>query len=247
MEQTILQIQDYLTENEVELALNKLRSIFSISNSELVNDAILLAGQFKKLQSDVRKGIIDYSQENLRHNKIMDAILSLIDEIKQAPEKYSEFGKAENQLDQSVREKGKAELPTDIKDALFERIAYIKEKKLRINALWVDDIPSNNQYESKVLSTLGLVIDFAQTSDEAGQMISSKKYELVLSNISRNDVDEEGLLFHKKLLGKGIDIPMIFYIGHVDRNRGVPAFAFGIADMPNDLIHLVLDVIERKY
>jgi CheY-like chemotaxis protein len=247
MEQTILQIQDYLTENEVELALNKLRSIFSISNSELVNDAILLAGQFKKLQSDVRKGIIDYSQENLRHNKIMDAILSLIDEIKQAPEKYSEFGKAENQLDQSVREKGKAELPTGIKDALFERIAYIKEKKLRINALWVDDIPSNNQYESKVLSTLGLVIDFAQTSDEAGQMISSKKYELVLSNISRNDVDEEGLLFHKKLLCKGIDIPMIFYIGHVDRNRGVPAFAFGIADMPNDLIHLVLDVIERKY
>lgn len=247
MEQTIIQIQDYLTNNELDLALGKLRSVFSISNSELVNDVIILAGQFKKLKSDIRKGIIDYTQENLRHNKIMNSILSLIDELKNEPERFEEFDRAVNQLDKSVKEKGRDELPLWIKDALFERIAYVKEKGIKIKTIWVDDIPSNILYESRVLGSVGLEIDFAKSSEEARQLLTKGNYEIILSDISRYGKHDEGLMFHKELIEKGIDLPIIFYTGYVDRKRGVPPFAFGIADMPNDLIHLVLDVIERKY
>jgi DNA-binding NtrC family response regulator len=247
MEQTIIQIQDYLTDNELDLALKKLRSVFSISNSELVNDVILLAGQFKKLKSDVRKGIIDYAQESLKHNRIMNSVLSLIDELKNEPEKFEEFDKAENQLDESIKDKGKKELPLWIKDALFERIAYVKEKEIKIKAIWVDDIPQNNLYESQVLSSVGLEIDFAKSSEEASQLLTKGDYEIMLSDISRYGKHDEGLRFHKELVEKGIDLPTIFYTGYVDREKGVPPFAFGIADMPNDLIHLILDIIERKY
>lgn len=247
MEQTIIQIQDYLTNNEVELALNKLRSVFSISNSDLMNDVIILTGQFKKLKSDMRRGIIDYAQKNLQHNTIMNSILSLIDEIKQRPERFEEFNKTENQLDKSIKNKEKNELPTWIKDALFERIAYVKEKELKIKTLWVDDFPSNNFYESQVLISIGLEIDFAKSSEEAKQLLSKSNYEIMLSDISRHSKHDEGLRFHKELIGKGIDLPTIFYIGYFERNKGVPPYAFGITDIPNDLIHLILDVIERRY
>jgi len=247
MEQTILQIQNYLANNELEPALNKLRSVFSISNSELVNDVIILAGQLKKLKSDIRIGIIDYTQENLRHNKIMNSISSLIDAIKNDPDRFNEFDKTETLLDKSIKHKGKGELPVWIKDALFERIAYVKEKELNIKAIWIDDFPINNLYESGVLNSIGLEIEFAKSSEEAKQILSKDNYEIVLSDISRHGKHDEGLRFHKELIGTGIDLPIIFYTGYVERERGVPPFAFGIADMPNDLIHLVLDVIERKY
>ncbi len=247
MEATIIQLQDFLKENEIDLAIKKMISVFSISNSELVNDAIMLSGRFKKLKSDIRKGIIDYGQENMERARIMDAILSLIDEIKQDPRQFEAFDKTENQLDQSIKEKGRDELPLWIKDALFERIAYVKEKKIKIQALWVDDFPSNILYERNLLELIGLEISFVKSSDEAARLLTEHKFELMLSDISRNGKYDEGQSFHQKLVEEGIDLPTIFYTRKVDRSRGVPPFAFGIADLPNDLIHLVLDVIERKY
>jgi hypothetical protein len=39
---------------------------------------------------------------------------------------------------------------------------------------------------------------------------------------------------------------LIFFIGEVDKNKPVPIGAFGITDDFEDLIHYVLDVLERK-
>lgn len=247
LEQTIRQLQDYLANNELDLALNKLRSVFSISNSELVNDAIILTAQLKKLKSDTRKGIIDYAQETLRYNIIVNSVLSMIDEIKNEPERFGEYDKTLNQLDTSIKDKGRGELPLWIKDALFERIGYVKGKGIALKAIWVDDFPSNVFFESRILRSFGVTIDFATSSAEAEHMLAKDTYDMVLSDVTRDEKPEEGLIFHRKLLMQGIDLPIIFYTGYIDRAKGTPPFAFGIADMPNDLIHLVLDVIERKY
>lgn len=247
MEQAVLQLEDFVANNELDLALKKLQSIFSLSNSELVNDVILLAAQFRKLHSDVRKGIIDYTQENLTHNKISNAILSLIKEIKNCPNVFAELTSVEKELDQSVKEKTNEELSIEIKDALFERLTYIKGKEIVIKAIWIDDFPSNNIYESKILSLIGIQIDIAKSSDEGYKMIKKNSYEIILSDISRNGISDEGIRFHRQLIGENIDIPLIFYTGFADRSKGVPPYAFGIVDLPNELIHLVLDVIERKY
>ncbi|TNE56034.1 MAG: response regulator [Bacteroidetes bacterium] len=247
MEQTILQIQDLLTNNEVEPALHKLRSIFSLAGSDLVNDAVLLSGQIKKLQSDVRKGILDYSQETLAHNRLLNATVSLLDELRQAPDKFAAFVATEQQLDISVRQRGAELLSADIKDVLFERMAAVKEKNLDLRILWVDDSPSNNRYESRLLESIGLRTDYAESSTAARQLLETNNYTLILSDISRNGVSDEGFRFLRELIEQGIDLPTIFYTARVHRNRGVPPFAFGIAAMPNDLLHLVLDVLARKY
>lgn len=247
MEATVTHIQDLITENEIDKALNKLRTIFSISDSELVNDVILISGQFKKLRSDKRKGIIDSAEENLRHNRILHSILSLLDEMKADPEQFSAYTQAQNKLDESVKDRGREELPYWIKDALFERITYVKEKDVQVKALWVDDNPHYNINETDVLSSFGLKVEVALSSDEAVQMLGDGNYDLMLSDIRRGEIADEGIKFHRRLLVKGIDIPTIFYAAGFDRKLGVPPYAFGITNMPNELIHLVLDVIERKY
>ncbi|MEM8899040.1 MAG: response regulator [Bacteroidota bacterium] len=247
MEATITHIQDLITENEIDKALKKLRTIFSISESELVNDVILISGQFKKLKSDKRKGIIDSAEENLRHNRILHSVLSLLDEMKADPEQFAAYTQTQNKLDESVKVRGKEELPYWIKDALFERITYVKEKNVLVKALWVDDNPHYNINETEVLSSFGLVVDTALSSDEALQMLGNEKYDLMLSDMRRGEMPDEGIKFHRSLLTKGIDIPTIFYAAGFDRRLGVPPYAFGMTNMPNELIHLVLDVIERKY
>jgi hypothetical protein len=40
--------------------------------------------------------------------------------------------------------------------------------------------------------------------------------------------------------------PLVFYLGRVDPTRGVPVGAFGIADEPEPLLHLVSVVLERQ-
>ena len=90
-------------------------------------------------------------------------------------------------------------------------------------------------------------MDIAKSSKEGYQLILQKDYGIILSDISRGGKHDEGIRFHKELLEKGIDLPMIFYVGFVEREKGTPPFSFGIADNPIDVIHLVLDVLQRKY
>jgi hypothetical protein len=42
------------------------------------------------------------------------------------------------------------------------------------------------------------------------------------------------------------DTPVVFYIGQADPHVYTPPGAFGIASDPEDLLHLILDVMERK-
>ena len=38
---------------------------------------------------------------------------------------------------------------------------------------------------------------------------------------------------------------VVFYVGRVDRAAGVPAGSFGITNRPDELLHLVMDALER--
>lgn len=245
MDQTILELQDYVTDNELALALTKLRSIFSIADSDLVNDAIIVSGQLKKWQSDVRKGIIGAAEQNLRHNRIMDSILSLIDEIKQEPTVFEAYIQAQEQLDESVQDKGQAELPVGVKNAFFERITRVKEQGIQLKAIWIDDFPINNLYERRMLHNIGVEVECATSSAEARQLLDQQSYAILISDVAREGTRDEGLRFHQELVENGLDLPTIFYTGQVERSKGVPPYAFGIADLPTDLVHLVCDIIDR--
>ena len=60
----------------------------------------------------------------------------------------------------------------------------------------------------------------------------------------RGDDPTAGLSMLEGLRKSHPDLPVIFYVGEVDRARGVPPFAFGLTNLPNELLHLI-PLLER--
>lgn len=127
--------------------------------------------------------------------------------------------------------------------SLLNRLSHYPKKTLRI--LWVDDHPDTVMYESGVLQSLGMMVEFARTSANAMERLGREKFQIVVSDIHRGDQAAAGLSLMGDMHTRDMWPPMIFYVSELDKSKGVPAGAFGITDDPNELIHLVLDAAER--
>lgn len=111
--------------------------------------------------------------------------------------------------------------------------------------LWVDDHPENNQNERQMFRQLKVEVDNAASTEQALGMLRNGNYDLVFSDMSRDGDTTAGLMFVEQLREKHT-IPVIFYVGVIDLDKGIPARAFGITNRPDELLHLALDVLERK-
>jgi CheY-like chemotaxis protein len=111
--------------------------------------------------------------------------------------------------------------------------------------LWVDDVPENNRNEIKMLHQLQADIDTATSTGEALEKISSQSYELVVSDMKRGDDVEAGVIMLEQFQRQKIECPVIFYVGDLDPGKGTPVHAFGLTNRPDELVHLVLDILER--
>ncbi|MCG8329904.1 MAG: response regulator [Chitinophagales bacterium] len=111
--------------------------------------------------------------------------------------------------------------------------------------LWIDDRPELSYIDRNLLSTIGFNVEIAETSDESLKKINEKEFDIIISDIIRNEDHTAGLDFLKKIRSTGNNIPLIFYLEFLDRDKGVPAFCFGITNEPKEMIHLVLDIIQR--
>ncbi len=111
--------------------------------------------------------------------------------------------------------------------------------------LWVDDNPANNYYERMIFKSLSIGVDVARSTDGALALMENYPYQLVVSDMVRAEGFDAGLRLLGQLRAQNQPAPLIFYIGSVDRSLPTPAGAFGICSRPDDLTHLVLDVLER--
>lgn len=114
--------------------------------------------------------------------------------------------------------------------------------------LWVDDGLANNRLERKLLQSFGLVIEQVQTNEQAMAVISPADhgYDLILSDIARPPDHPSGLDLLAKLNEQTRRPPLIFYITQVDVRKPVPVGAFGLTNRPDELLHLVIDALERS-
>jgi len=162
-------------------------------------------------------------------------------------------GKADpEQLDAAaVRHSGLAEDPEVLRfgrevlarSSALRRAGLVESALTGARVLWVDDEPANNRSERRLLQAFGAEVMQVQSTAEALGQLSWGRFDLLLSDIARNGVSDAGLQMLARL-PRGAP-PVVFYIGRVDPSQGVPPGAFGIADQPEALLHLVLDVLER--
>lgn len=110
--------------------------------------------------------------------------------------------------------------------------------------LWIDDHPANNEIDMKLLESAGARVDTQTSSDGAQQAIAQVRYDVVISDISRDSDATAGLSFARALAQQRSAPPLIFYVSNVQ--KPVPADAFGLTDRPDELIHLILDALARR-
>ena len=113
--------------------------------------------------------------------------------------------------------------------------------------LWIDDHPSNNVFETKAFTRMGMTVTAAVDDAAARTALrgGAGPYDLIISDIERHGDPAAGLAFLAELR-RTSDIPLIFYVTDLKPELGVPPGAFGITEHVDELIHLILDVLERK-
>jgi CheY-like chemotaxis protein len=112
--------------------------------------------------------------------------------------------------------------------------------------LWVDDHPENNLSERKMFRQLKAEVDIAKSTEEALKILKSDHYDLVISDMARDNDDTAGLNFLEQFRKENKSTPVIFYVGVFDPDKGVPKQTFGITNRSDELLHLILDALERK-
>ena len=138
------------------------------------------------------------------------------------------------------------QIPAEDKEKVLNRAKVHARLFKEAKFLWIDDLPENNRNEFKMLSRLGVDIDYALDTAEALAQLQKEKYDLILSDMARGDNKKAGLEFleaYKKLENR---LPVIFYVGTFSAERGTPPFAFGITNRPDELLHLTMDALGRK-
>jgi CheY-like chemotaxis protein len=118
----------------------------------------------------------------------------------------------------------------------------------RSTVLWVDDNPSNNNYERQALEALGVSFMLAKSTDEALKKISQQRFDAIISDMGRPPDSRAGYTLIDKLSSSGDQTPFIIYAGsrdpeHIAESRSHGAV--GCTNNANELFEMVLSVLDR--
>jgi CheY-like chemotaxis protein len=142
------------------------------------------------------------------------------------------------QLDAPDRPKA----PPGAEDRLLSRAERSAPVIRGAYVLWIDDHPEWTRRERRLMETLGIAVDPVRSTKEAAEALEAESFDLIVSDVDRENNPRAGL---EMLDALGPDRPpVIFYVGRA--KPGVPAGAFGLTDRPDELLHLVIDALERR-
>ncbi len=148
----------------------------------------------------------------------------------------------------STVKKGHVEVTKRDRERVLERAAraasLLKDRRI----LWLDDVVANNRLERDLLAAFGIKIEQVQDNNAAFGALGPDGggYDLILSDIARPDGEPDGIDFLKQYRGRDRRVAVIFYVSEVDEDLPVPPGAFGLTNRPDELVHLVIDALERQ-
>lgn len=128
----------------------------------------------------------------------------------------------------------------------LRRAAMVGAALKGARVLWIDDHPKGLAWERRTLEALGVIVAPAWSTDVALERLREEPFDLIISDIARGDRADEGVAALPRLHAAAPGLPVIFYIHHLAAGRDVPKGAVGITNKVEELLHLVLDVLERR-
>jgi len=131
-----------------------------------------------------------------------------------------------------------------VSDVLTVR-AVRKAKKSRI--LWVDDIPANNSVEKESFEALGIEVISATNTEQAIDILRTKRFDLVISDMGRPPDQRAGYTLLSKMHELKIHIPFLIYAagGSIPEHRieAMNRGARGSTNRATELFEMALRVL----
>ena len=120
--------------------------------------------------------------------------------------------------------------------------------------LWVDDNPSNNNYERKALEALGIQFTLSTSTEDALEKVRYLSYEVIISDMGRQPPDptapydrQAGYTLLKELQKRNIHTPFIIYASSnlpEHKAETLRRGGFGTTNNPQELFQLVINAIQ---
>ncbi|GAU68125.1 regulatory protein [Streptomyces sp. NBRC 110611] len=112
--------------------------------------------------------------------------------------------------------------------------------------LWVDDHPEGNAALLELFRAAGMHIDIALSTEEATPCFRRTPYDMIISDLDREGDPQAGITMLRVLERYRIDVPVLIYAGRFDPERGVDRRIFAATTAPVELVHYVIDLMERS-
>ena len=119
--------------------------------------------------------------------------------------------------------------------------------------LWVDDNPSNNIAEQRVLEAIGIMVEEARSTADAIEMLKSRHFDLVISDLGRTEgatrQPEAGVELIDEIKRLQLDVPVFIYGTQEAYRRRNDLMQKGAADVftrPTELIERVANELARR-
>jgi CheY-like chemotaxis protein len=114
--------------------------------------------------------------------------------------------------------------------------------------LWVDDRPSNNEYERQALEALGIKIVISTSTDDALDKISRQHFDAIISDMGRPPDNQAGFTLLDRLRSSGHQTPFIIYAGSRAPEHQAEAIrrgAVGCTNRATELFAMVVAALSR--
>ena len=132
------------------------------------------------------------------------------------------------------------------KTQMVQRLRRNRDVLRERRVLWLDDRPDTLANEIRLFQQLGVEVETVTAVGDALGHLRMGHFDLLISDIARPEGQSNGLATLQTLHDHHPTLPALFYVGNFNVQDGVPLGAFGITNRPDELLHLVLDIVERK-
>ncbi|MFJ3518139.1 MULTISPECIES: response regulator [unclassified Streptomyces] len=111
--------------------------------------------------------------------------------------------------------------------------------------LWVDDNALGNSELIKLFRSAGMTVDAVTSTEDAIAYVGQGGYDIILSDIKRNGDPQAGIKMLRELERHQILTPVVIYAMAFDPELGVDHRIFGGTNDPREVVHYVIDLMER--
>ena len=180
----------------------------------------------------------------LRYRGHLGALIPRIKSLS-TPAGSIEFGEEARVLLDQASAVTNMTVPVRIRRGALRRLEHSAGVLESGTLLWVDDNPQHNTALIELFRAVGMDVDTAQSTDEALLRLRRRSYDIIISDIGRDDDNQAGIAILRTLEELSIDTPVVLYTFGFDYERGFPARAFAVTEIPDEVVHYVIDLMER--